>query len=174
MPKAQELQQWIITEVIPTCKGKISNQWTKLVMNSESEEVISGNTAETEPFTTIKPTMIIKEKHMRFGEDVYTFVYIDDGRTLWFLGTCVAKSLEYSDTDKAIRKYVNTKNTTTIQSFHVVPPNWRDLIRNYNIQTTSKFITQTENFFVYLPTIHMLEKSQSSTMYKLWTSYQIN
>ena len=124
---------------IPTCKGLISHQ---SVMNSETEKTISKNTSQSEVFECINPKMIVEEKHMRFCEDLHTFVYIADGQTFWFLGTCVVKSLEYSDTDKAIRKYVNTENTTTIQSFHGVPPNWRDLIRTHNIQPSSKFINE--------------------------------
>ena len=164
MPKAKQLQHWIISEVIPTCKGLISN---RSVMNSETEKILSKNTSQPEAFEYINPKMIIEEKHMRFGEYVHTFVYIDDRKTLWFLSITICNILEFGNNRQAIETHVDKQNTCNLYNLEGVH-SMDGLVRTHNIQPTSKFINEA-SFYQLI----MKSKMPKAKEFQTWVTSDV-
>ena len=74
--------------------------------------------------------------------------YIDDKQNIWFLGKDIANILGYSDTDKAIRKYVDEEDKYKgpaktagglQQSFYINESGFYSLVLSSKIENAKKF-----------------------------------
>jgi len=92
MPKARKFQEWILTEIIPSLNGNWIQQKPQI---NETTKCI--NELQIEDF--------------KFGTKIVTFRYIIiNTDTIWFVGNDVAKMLEYSNIQEAVRYHVSESN----------------------------------------------------------------
>ena len=125
-PKAKELQQWIIYEVVPSLKRTI--QEPKRINTLQSVTKAMENTSNK-----------LQIKEFEFDSKIVSFRYINSSAGVWFVAKDMASMLCYYNPGKAIREHVSDYN---IQEFDGGPNRTPECDYRSSLQNQTKLINE--------------------------------